>query len=377
MRADCAGAPQAYGWHMTSTSPHRVVIAGGGIGGLEAMFALRELAGDRVAVTLVTPDTTFHVPALSVEDPFGRASVRSYELTRLCAEAGAELVVDTLAAVEPERRAISTAAGAQLTYDDLLVTIGARRRAPFATGITFRGLQDAEAVHGLVQDVELGYTDSVAFVVPTGAATWPLPLYELALLTAARAFAMGTTPTLTFVTPEERPLGAFGIEAGETVRGLLADAGIDLHTETHVRELDHGAVVGVDGTTIVTARRIVTIPLLEGPHVAGLPSDPLGFIPVDDRSLVVGFTDIWAVGDATSFPLKQGGVAAQHAGEVATAIAARAGAPVEPSVAHPTLGAKLFTGARPVHLGEWNGDDAKVATRYLGPVLARLDRVAA
>ena len=61
----------AYGPHMTSANPHRVLIAGGGVGGLEAMLALRDLAGDRVSLTLLTPDDAFVVRALSV-----RGSVR-------------------------------------------------------------------------------------------------------------------------------------------------------------------------------------------------------------------------------------------------------------------------------------------------------------
>ena len=361
-----------YGSGMTS-SPKHVVVVGGGVGGLEAILALRSLAGYRVLLTLVDPGAAFHVRALSVEDPFAGPAVRRYDLARICAEADVEFVQDAVTGVSADERVLTTASGAELRYDELVLAVGAHRRAPYSSGVVFRGLEDAEAVHGLVQDVELGVTDSVVFAVPTGT-SWPLPLYELALLTAQRAFSMSVHVDLTFVTPEERPLGYFGIEASETVGRLLREAGITLLTETHVRELDHGAAIGLDGAPIVQARRAVTIPLLEGPRIPGVPADSGGFIPVEPNGAVVGAPGIWAVGDATTFPLKQGGLAAQQAVAAAEAIAASAGAPVTPRTEHPVLRAKLFTGGRPAHLGEvTTADDAKVATTYLAPMLTRLD----
>jgi sulfide:quinone oxidoreductase len=299
--------------------------------------------------------------------------VRHYDIGRLCAEVDVEFAQDALAAVRPADRVITTASGREIGYDDLVLAIGARRRPPFTSALTFRGLEDAEAVHGLVQDVELGVTDSVVFAVPSGTA-WPLPLYELALLTAERAFAMGVEIDLTFITPEERPLGFFGVEAAGTVARLLRQAGITLITETHVRDLDRGVALGVDGTPIARARRGVTIPVLEGPSIAGVPADPNGFLPVDEHGCVVGTDEIWAVGDATTFPLKQGGLAAQQAAAAAASIAAGAGASVALTTRHPVMRAKLFTGGPPAHLGELTTeDDAKVATTYLAPMLTRLD----
>ena len=69
----------------------------------------------------------------------------------------------------------------------------------------------------------------------------------------------------------------------------------------------------------------MALPRLEGPRLrrllrrTGLPPDrPFG--------QVHGEIDVWAAGDATRFPLKQGGIAAQQADAAAESIAARAGA---------------------------------------------------
>ena len=69
----------------------------------------------------------------------------------------------------------------------------------------------------------------VAFVVPAGS-SWPLPLYELALMLAERAYSMCVDLELHFVTPEAAPLALFGPEASREVAGLLTEAEIALHT---------------------------------------------------------------------------------------------------------------------------------------------------
>jgi sulfide:quinone oxidoreductase len=375
---------------MTSPRQDKVLIAGGGVGGLEAMLALRDLAGDRVAITLLTPDESYIVRALSVEDPFSHSLPRHHDLAAICTHAGAELVTDTLAAVEPQGRAVVTTGGLRIPYDELIVATGAHQVAAFASGITFHGFEDAEAVHGLVQDIELGAVDSVALVVPTGV-TWPLPLYELALLTAERARDMGVALSLTLVTPEERPLAIFGLQASAAVAELLAGDGIDVLTAVHVRDVQRGVVIGIDGRPVLSAQRAVTLPRLTGPQLAGLPADADGFLPVDDHGRVHSTPSVWAAGDGTTFPLKQGGIAAQQARAAAQDIAARVGAPVTPRPFRPQLRAKLLTGRRTKFLSEVivggggagssdASDEApwwpptKVATTYLGPYLERIGR---
>ena len=225
---------------MTEQQPsgtHRVVIAGGGVAGLEALIALHRLAGDRVSTTLLAPASEYLVRALSVQEPFARPTPRRYPLARICADHAAEFVEDGLAAVDPERNRLTTAHGTEMGFDSLLVAIGARAEEAYPGAGTFRGLQDAEAMHGLIQDVEGGYTKRVAFVVPPGV-TWALPLYELALMTAERAYSLNLEVQLTIVTPEDEPLAIFGKAASESVDKILADAGITVVPNTHVRHVE-------------------------------------------------------------------------------------------------------------------------------------------
>lgn len=99
-----------------------------------------------------------------------------------------------------------------------------------------------------------------------------------------------------------------------------------------------------------------------------------------------GVVDVFAAGDVTDFPIKQGGIATQQADAAAQAIAARAGAPVEPEPFRPVLRGVLLTGAVPRYLaakvegghGETSEvaaeplwwPPAKIVGRYLAPFLA-------
>ena len=161
-----------------------VVIAGGGVAALEAAIALRDLAGERVNITMLAPEEDFVFKPLSVGEPFALGDAQHLPLKKFAADLALELVPAALASVSPGSKLLQTSAGDEITYDKLIVATGAAREEPYEYATTFRGQEDSETLHGLVQDVEGGYAKRIAFVVPTGV-TWSLPLYELALMTAA------------------------------------------------------------------------------------------------------------------------------------------------------------------------------------------------
>ncbi|MEA2312979.1 MAG: sulfide:quinone oxidoreductase, partial [Solirubrobacteraceae bacterium] len=192
------------------------------------------------------------------------------------------------------------------------------------------------------QDLEGGYIRRIAFVVPAGA-TWSLPLYELALMTADRVWDSGLSVELTLVTSEPSPLAIFGPAASRSVSEMLAAAGIDVRAATDTTLLEAGvAVLGSSGERI-TVDRIVTLPVLDGPAIEGLPADAGGFLAVDRHGRVTGATDVYAAGDATDFAVKQGGFACQQADAAAEAIAAAAGAEIDPAPFEPVLRGVLLT----------------------------------
>jgi sulfide:quinone oxidoreductase len=334
---------------MTSTDPLHVVVAGGGVAAVETVLALHHLAGARVRITLVAPQPDFEVRALRTAEPFAADHVRRRSLADLAEETGATLIADTVTSVDPERRAVRLSTGRALHYGALVLALGARRRPAFARALTFTGDEPSTAFAGLLADLEEGWTRSVAFVVPPGA-TWPLPLYELALQTAADVRGMGADVALRIVTPESAPLALFGAEASGAVGELLDQAGVGFTGDTYVSADEHGRLLDAPLGLPLGDERTVALPVMEGPALHGVPADGAGFIPVDEHGAVRGVADVFAAGDGTTFPIKQGGLACQQADAIAALLARRAGAPgVEAAPFTPVLRGRLMTGFKASH----------------------------
>jgi hypothetical protein len=182
----------------------RVLIAGGGIAGLEALLALHDLAVGRVRMTLLSCTDEFVCRPTALAESFGRGRAIRRPLTEIAARAGAELVRGRLAAVDSSSRTAITTAGGELAYDALLVAVGAPSEPAVPGALTWTPEADAELLGGLLRDLEEGYTKRVAFVVPPGVA-WTLPVYELALIAAWQAWDMGQDDiTATIYTPRTR-----------------------------------------------------------------------------------------------------------------------------------------------------------------------------
>src|SRR3954451_17642588 len=169
--------------------PSHVVIAGGGIAGLETLLALRDLAEDRVTITLVSPESEFEVKALRTAEPFSVDHARRHSLPEVCHQHGAEFILDCVVSVDAGARTVVLTENGPLSYDSLVLALGARPRAPFPRALTFGADRDTSILAGLLSDLERGFSTSAAFVVPPGVA-WPLPVYELALMTAREVAAM-------------------------------------------------------------------------------------------------------------------------------------------------------------------------------------------
>jgi sulfide:quinone oxidoreductase len=371
---------------MTSISPLHVVIAGGGIAALEATMAVRDLAEDRVRITLVAPERDFELKALRTAEPFAADHVRRYPLADIAERFGAELRRGGLARVDAERRRIVLGDGSELGYDVLIVAVGARPRAAYDRVITFGADARTEILSGLLADLDEGYTRSVAFVVPPGV-SWPLPAYEIALQTARQVWGMGIDGVeLHLVTPESSPLALFGQEPSAAVASLLDKAHISFHGDAYA-EVGHGRIALHPGDEELAVERVVALPVLDGPRVAGLPATEDGFIQTDDLGRARGFADVYVAGDCGDFPVKQGGIACQQADAIAEQIAARAGAPVVPQPFRPVLRGKLLTGKgerflhNAIRGGAGDGRSAdfslwfpptKVSGKYLSQWLPRL-----
>ena len=188
----------------------RIVIAGGGVAGLEALAALRAHLGAEPVIELVDGAVDLVERQWSVTTPFGGAPPRRFDLAEIARDLGAHLRPDHLLSVDVPARRLRTVRGDVLDFDALLVAVGARHDVAVPGALTFSGPRDVGAFAGLLDDLRGGRVQRVAFAVPAGVA-WTLPLYELALMTADElALRASTAAELLLVTPEHEPLEAFG-----------------------------------------------------------------------------------------------------------------------------------------------------------------------
>jgi sulfide:quinone oxidoreductase len=364
----------------------RVVIAGGGVAALEALLALRKLAEERVELELLAPEPHFWYRPLAVAEPFDVGVVQRVELVEIASAAGAAFTLGALASVDADAHFAWNAAGARFDYDALLVACGGRPEEALAGALTFRGPADAEHFRHIVQELGAGALRRLVFAVPSGV-VWPLPLYELALMTAAALAGRGVDAELVLVTPEREPLQLFGPEASGAVASLLDDRRIAFRGGSSPLAYSRGRLsiaVGDDHAQELAADGVVALPLLRGVAIEGVPHDRDGFVNVDLHGRVVDSDGLYAAGDITSYPVKQGGLAAQQADAAAEAIAAAAGAPVTPTPFRPVLRGMILTGGIPRYLRTPSvpGEEAavsveplwwpptKIAAHHLSPYLA-------
>jgi sulfide:quinone oxidoreductase len=364
----------------------RVLIVGGGVAGLEGLLALHDLAGDRAELTLVSADVDFIYKPLLVEEPFGQAPVEQHELEPIARERGAEFVREALVAVDPSKRSIELESGKSLGYDYLLIAVGGRFRPALEGVITFPSPEQSFDADQLLDGAEQK-EDRLAFIVPAGVG-WPLPMYEIALMSQRRAAQRGLHVKLALITPESAPLAIFGPAPSGAVAELLRARGIELFAGSTVREIGPAGIKLTPGDRALGPAEAVALPVMEGPGIQGLPADDDGFIPVDEHSRVKGIEGVYAAGDGTTFPIKQGGLATQQADAAAEHIAHQLGGAGRPSPFRPVLRGKLLTGEESVNLSAnvagGTGDPEvsaeylwwpphKIAARYLSPFLEHGD----
>jgi len=346
---------------------------------------LHDLAGDRVTLTLAAPEPDFTYKPLTVQEPFSLSPAEQRALHPIAQALGATFVQQAVTRFDPQHHTAELADGSELAYDAAVVCVGARQRDAFRKAVTFRVPGKPLEIDELLRQAASNEPRRLALVVPPGV-TWSLPLYELALMSKRRGeeLRLGDIECVV-VTPESAPLIMFGALASDAVAALLTGRGVQIRTGAWAREGEDGSLVLTPGDQHVEAGAVIALPTIEGPGIPGLPADEHGFIPIDDHARVDGLEGVYAAGDGTTFPIKQGGLGTQQADAAAEHIAARFGASIDPQPFRPVLRGKLLAGDESLNLqagisgGTGEGVASsdylwwpphKVSGRYLAPWLA-------
>jgi sulfide:quinone oxidoreductase len=332
---------------MLANRPPKILVAGGGVSGLETVLALQSLAPGWFEIEVLAPERHFVHRPPTFGAPFEPIRPFRTQLSAIAEDHGFHLTRDALDRVDVAGHHAVTQGGDRMAYDVLVLALGARPAVAVRGALPFRGGQDAAAVKDALESI--GSSPMRVAFVARSAAMWTLPLYELALQTRAWAKERDVAADVLLATGEAEPLEAFGARASKQVAGLLRAGDVCFIPGADVDGVRDGCLhIAPEGSIRVDLA--VALPVPFGQAVPGVPHDLGGFTSVDDRGRVCGLDDVYAVGDMTSRPIKQGGLAAQQAHVAASSIVASAGASVDVQTYRPVLRATLLNGGAPLHL---------------------------
>lgn len=334
-----------------------VVVIGAGFGGLEAA---RRLAGEAAEVTVVDQRNhhtfqplLYQVATAGLESDDICYSTRGIFQRRRHVRA----VRATVTGADLEHRLVHFADGSTLTYDRLVLALGAvtadfgvtgvaehafgLKSAAEATAIRNHVLGQFERAARLSDPAERTAATSVVLVGggPTGVemAGGFAELFDRVL---RRDFPEipADLPSVTLIEGQDRVLGTFAAELSDNARRKLERMGVDVRLGEQVAAVEADCVVLGDGTelptrTTVWAAGIRAHPLAEA---LGLATTRGGRVVVDDHLRVEGHDDVFAIGDLAASPGPAGSVAPQVAAaaiqggrHVADVIAGKSPAPFE------------------------------------------------
>jgi NADH dehydrogenase FAD-containing subunit len=311
----------------------RVVVLGGGFGGLETAFDLRLRAGDRARITLVSDQDHFLFKPNSIYVPFGLDPEKlKVPLARPAGRKDIELVEATAREIDPDSRQVSVD-GRSISYDYLVVATGSGMRAEEIPGLSEHAISTwtpADMVdlrhgfEGLVDAAKAGERPRVLFLVPPNNKCAG-PLYEIVLMleTWLRRRGARDATEIVWSTFEDTYIQAFGPRLHDVVVDEFERRGIDGHHSLSVERVGPEAVRYDNGEEIPYDLLVAFPPYIAATSFAGLQSDERGFLAVEPASRrLLDHPEIFAVGDAGDFPIKQAFLAFLQADAAAAQLAA-------------------------------------------------------
>jgi sulfide:quinone oxidoreductase len=301
--------------------PTRALILGAGFGGLELATTLSEALGEKVEVTLIDRSEAFVFGFSKLDVMFGRASPEAVRLAyRDIAKPGVRVVRETITAIDPENRRVSTDGG-EYEGDALVVALGADYDMDATPGLA-EGGNEFYSVAGAQRLAEIlpSFTHGRAIVGVCGAPfKCPPAPSEAALLLHEYLSARGVREEceISFVLPLPSPVPP-SPETSAALVQAFAERDIEFVPNTRVATLDPARRVAVlDGGGEMAYDLFLGVPKHRAPDVviaAGMVDDV--YIPVNPRTLQTRYPGVYAVGDVAAVGVPKAGVFAEGAARV-------------------------------------------------------------
>lgn len=320
---------------MTTAAKPKIVVLGGGFGGLESAFYLRWKLKDRADMTLISDQPNFLFKPNTIYIPFGLDPDKlMFGLDKPTAKKDIEFINKAVVSIDPEVKKVELADGSSVGYDYLIVSTGAGMRASEIEGLsehaltiwTPKQMQELGAGYDKVlADAKSGKSSEVLFLVPPNNKCSG-PLYEMVQMfeTWTRKHKIEDKVNVSWSTFEKGYIQAFGPKLNTAVEGEFDKRGIAGYREHVVTKVHADKVDYANGASLPYDLLVSFPPYIAGTTFEGLPVDDRGFISTNlETRQVNGYPEIYAVGDIGDFPVKQAFLAFLQADAAADHLATR------------------------------------------------------
>jgi NADH dehydrogenase FAD-containing subunit len=316
----------------------RVLVAGGGLGGVETATELKRLLRDRVDVTVITPQTRFLFRPDTVYLPFARLVPGiQFPLETALARRGIGYLRGRVIGADVDMSAFEVLFDERtgwLRADYLVLATGARPEPSLLPGLegrvlspwTIEGMRRiGSGLRALADGSERGRRGTVLFMVPPDV-DWPPPIYELTFLTHAwlRRRGVRDMVEVRFRTAEPVFLRDLGPRLHPVLARGFAQREIEAEFDWKLARVEAQSAVDDKGQRVEGDLMIAFAPYRGTATFPGLPLDGRGFLQTqtEETGRIRGRERVFVVGDAGDFPVKQGELAMLQAVSVADEIAA-------------------------------------------------------
>ncbi|HEX9422939.1 MAG TPA: FAD-dependent oxidoreductase [Pyrinomonadaceae bacterium] len=306
----------------------KILILGGGFGGVIAAEQLAKELGDEHQITLVSRSRLFvFYPAL-VRLAFGKCERDdvSFDLRCTMLSRRVNFIEAEVARVDRHERKVTIAHGdveGHLSYDYLIFALGRRLATERITGFF------EHAHHLLNVDKALKFGKAVsafhkgrAVIGQCAGARLPVPVYETAFALSRLLEARGERQAveITVVNPQPPGLQFEDNNLARAISGALDKHGIESRSDFSVEQVTFGAAYDSLGKAI-EFDLLMLLPPFQGPSAAsnlGITNDE-AYINVDWAMRVIGHDQMYAIGDAVNLSGPKTGHMAIRQAQVAAA----------------------------------------------------------
>lgn len=304
----------------------KVLIAGGGFGGVVVAESLAKRLGRDHEITLVSRSRKFlFYPAL-VRLAFGQCEPDdiAIDIREALVDRKVRFVEGEVARIYPTERHITFARGdlvGDMPYDFLVLALGRRLKTEQVTGF-FEHAHHLLGVRGAKKfgAAARSFNQGRAIIGYCPGARLPVPVFETAFALSRLLEERGKRDhcTITIVSSESSDEMFGGIPMSEALNGALESHHIEVVSDFAITQVTPNSVIANDGRTLSCDLNML-IPPFAGPGAlvgTGI-TDPDGYVRVCTTMRVPGFERIYAAGDCVSFKGPKTGHMAVRQGEVA------------------------------------------------------------